>query len=269
MFDSHCHLHDERMAPCWEDALRRARAAGVRGMLLAGVDLPGWQRQDLLRGQHPDLAVAFGVHPQVVPLLHGDEGEAALARQLDALAGILAGEGPLGRPHAVGELGLDALGEAHRGSLDRQEAVFRAQLALARAHDLPVVLHILRAHDRALRVLREGGVPRRGGVVHSYSGPAELVPRYVALGLSLSFAGPIANPEARRTALAARAVPRERLLCETDAPDQTPAARRPAQNEPAFLTDVIAALARCRGEDPAEVAAYTEDNARRLFCFPA
>jgi TatD DNase family protein len=265
MFDSHCHLHDERMAPIWEDALRRARAGGVRGMLLAGVDLPGWQRQDLLRGQHPDLAVAFGLHPQVVPLL--DDG--AVRLQLDALAGILAGEGPLARPHAVGELGLDALGEDHKRSLDRQEAAFRAQLALARAHDLPVVLHILRAHDRALRVLRGDGVPGRGGVVHSYSGPAELVPRYVALGLSLSFAGPIANPEARKTALAARAVPRERLLCETDAPDQTPAPRRPAQNEPAFLPDVIAALARCRGEDPAEVAAYTEDNARRLFCFPA
>ena len=105
--------------------------------------------------------------------------------------------------------------------------------------------------------------------MHSYSGSAELARDYLGLGLHLSFAGPIGNPAAKRTREAARGVPRERLLVETDAPFQTPGAYRrpgrPQQNEPAFLVANVAALAQIRGESPGEVAAFTEENARRLF----
>jgi TatD DNase family protein len=184
-----------------------------------------------------------------------------VAGQIDALARLVAAQ----PPHALGEIGLDALGDAHKQSLPRQEAAFRTQLALARERDLPLVLHILRAHDRALRILTRDGVPRRGGVVHSYSGARDLVPRYLALGLHLSFAGPVASPAALRVHEAARAVPGERLLCETDAPFQTPLPHRPADNEPAFLPAIASALATIRGEAADDVARYTEENARRLF----
>lgn len=251
------------MDACRDEALGRARAAGITGMLLAGVELAGWHVEAELAKQHSDLALSFGVHPQIIPGLD----DAALTVQLDALAASLSRSqlSALPTPHAIGEIGLDALDVERRAALPRQERAFRAQLALAREHDLPIVLHILRTHGEALRVLKADGVPRRGGVVHSYSGSAELVPEYLKLGLSISFAGAVTYPRARRIAAAAKGVPIERLLVETDAPDQTPWARRPARNEPAFLHEILDALAIIREEPAAKLVAATSSNARRLF----
>ncbi len=267
------------MTEVWDAAVERARAAGVSGVLLAGVDAPGWRDAAVLQarlGDRLEMALAYGVHPEVVGELAGPEpagGSSRLDEQLTALARaargepLAAGEPPLPRPHAIGELGLDGRG-LEPGSPDRlasQERAFRAQLALSRELDLPLVLHVVRAHAQALRILKRDGVPHRGGVVHSYSGSAELVADYLRLGLYISFAGPVTYPEARRVHAAAQAVPSERLLVETDAPTQTPWARRPAACEPAFLPDVLQALALHRGQPWAELAAATETNARRLF----
>jgi TatD DNase family protein len=100
--------------------------------------------------------------------------------------------------------------------------------------------------------------------MHSYSGPPELVPVYAALGLTFSFAGPVTYENARKPVAAARAVPAELLLAETDAPDQAPAGHR-GRSEPAFVAAVVAGLARARGRDPADIAALTAENACRLF----
>ena len=266
LFDSHCHLHDDRMAAGRVPAMARARAAGVTGWLLAGVDAADWLAQARLAAGDPDVARSYGLHPQKIEAWD----DAEIDRQLAILAAALAsGAGRdglrLAPPHAVGELGLDARTEVSRAALPRQERAFRQQLALARDHDLPIVLHIVRAHADALRILHADGVPRAGGVVHSYSGSAALVADYVALGLSISFAGAITDPRSRRLRAAAGVVPIDRLLIETDAPDQTPFARRPGLNEPAFLIDVCAALAEIRAEDRDFLAQVTEDNARRLF----
>lgn len=267
--DSHCHLHDPRMAPVRAAALQRAREAGVQALLLAGVDPPGWTEAAVLAREHqgaPELWVSYGLHPQVV----ADGDDAATQAALAELAQIFRSP-PLGvAAVALGEIGLDALTPERRAALPRQEQALRAQLALARAQGVPVLLHILRTHGPALQLLRREGLPQAGGVVHSFSGSAELVPDYLKLGLHLSFAGPVTYHNASRVLAAARCVPRERLLVETDAPDQTPEPQRSTgdqapQNEPAFLPAVIAALAAARGERPEELAAYTADNARRLF----
>jgi TatD DNase family protein len=273
MFDSHCHLHDARIADP-DRLIVRARAAGVRGFLLAGVDAPGWDDEARLAARHPDVAVSLGIHPQRVAELDDAAGDDMLAALAEALERSRASTAPSAqarleegavRACAVGEIGLDAVGE-RRASLARQERLFRAQLALASRHQLPVALHVLGAgaHTAAIAVLSEAGVPW-GGVLHSCSASAELVRDYLALGLSISFAGAISNANARKTHAAARAVPPERLLVETDAPDQTPAPHCPGPNEPAFLAAVVDALARARGENAAALAAYSEANARRLF----
>jgi TatD DNase family protein len=146
-----------------------------------------------------------------------------------------------------------------------QHAAFEEQLRLAQALDVPVILHILRAHEEALLVLRRVGLPRAGGVVHSYSGSAELVPRYLDLGLYLSFGGSITWGAASRAQRALQACPLERMLIETDAPDQTALEHRPAQNEPAFLGAVVQRAAALLGEAPAHVIERTRDNARELL----
>jgi TatD DNase family protein len=125
------------------------------------------------------------------------------------------------------------------------------------------MLHCLRAHDALLALLADEPLPA-GGVLHSYSGSAEQVRPYAAFGLHFSFAGPLTYERARKPALAARAVARDRLLLETDAPDQTPRPHR-GRNEPAYLVETAAALATGLGLPLAEVHALTTENARRLF----
>jgi TatD DNase family protein len=259
MFDSHCHLHDTQVGDLADVWLERARAAEVRGFLLAGVAPATWADQAAIAERHSDVWAAYGIHPQVVAELSRD---AALS-SVDALEHAVAA--PAERLVAIGEIGLDRFTNERKRAIDLQTEIFRAQLAIARARDLPVVLHVLDAHGQTLTLLKRDGVPHAGGVVHSYSGSAELVRDYVALGLCISFAGALTSPNARRARAAARAVPRERLLVETDAPFQTPSALRPALNEPAFLPLVTAAIAELRGEPEPEVRAYTDENARRLF----
>jgi TatD DNase family protein len=249
-------LHDSRVVDA-DLAWSRAQAAGVTGALLAGVEPEGWDEEDRLARRLAGLTVSYGVHPQRIAELSEAEARARvgdLDRELSA--------GQRLRPVAVGEIGLD--GVAQRvGSLPRQAWAFREQLALAGRHDLPVVLHVLKAHGPALEILE--AAPPRAGVLHSCSASAELTRRYLRLGLAISFAGSVTWVGARKVKEAVKVVPRERLLVESDAPDQTPQARRPGPNEPAFLVEIIAAIAQIRGESPALVAAYTAANARRLF----
>jgi TatD DNase family protein len=160
---------------------------------------------------------------------------------------------------AIGECGLDGATGAHA----LQEQIFRAHVRAARATGKPLVIHVLRAHDAAPRILREEGPAP--GVLHSYSGGADLVSVYRDLGLAFSFAGPVTYPGARRPVAAARAVPDALLLAETDAPDQAPAAHRGGRSEPAYVADVIAGLAAARGASAADIAALTTANARRVF----
>jgi TatD DNase family protein len=136
---------------------------------------------------------------------------------------------------------------------------------VAREVGLPLVVHVLRAHDAAPRLLREHRAHEVGGIMHSYSGSPELVPIYADLGFAFSFAGPVTYARSRKPVLAARAVPGERLLAETDAPDQTPSAHAPGRSEPAYVAEVIAGLAAARGEDPALVAARSTAGARRFL----
>ena len=255
MFDSHCHLHDDAVRADADALVARARAVGVTGFLLAGVHPEGWRHELELARRHSGVLVAYGVHPQLVR-----DGRAA--QMVDALARALDGELP--RPAAIGEIGLDGSDE-HASSLDEQERVFMQQLELARAHDLPVLLHVLKAHPRALELLAEHGVRGVRGVLHSCSASADLVQRYVALGLHVSFAGTVSNGQARRIRAAAASVPLDRLLVETDAPFQTPPRLRPARNEPAFLVEIVRAVAQIKGLPESTIAEATTANARRLF----
>ncbi len=255
VFDTHCHLQELADA---DEAIARARAVGVTRLLLAGVAPEAWARDDALALRHDSLLLSYGLHPQLVATLDDDGCD----RIVGALEERLARRDP--RVVAVGEIGLDGVGE-RRASLARQERLFRAQLALARAHGLPVALHVLKEHPRALAILGETPLPA-GGVLHSCSASPELVLGYVALGLHVSFSGSITwHGGDNKAARAAQKVPRERLVVETDAPDQTPEPHRPGRNEPAFLVAIVQAIAHLWGVEFAEAARVTDENARRLF----
>jgi TatD DNase family protein len=244
--DTHAHLDLPIFDADRDEVLARARAAGVT-CIVPAVRPSTWDAV-IAVGQ----PFALGVHPQVVPEL--SEDERVLACDADALAKAIDGRGC-----AVGECGLDG----GTGERALQEEIFRAHLRAARTLGLPVIVHVLRAHDAAPRILREEGV--LGGVMHSYSGGPELVPVYAGLGLACSFAGPITYGNARRPIEAAKLVPAELLLAETDAPDQAPDPYRGQRSEPAMVLAVIAGLARARGVSVEEMAALTTSNAQRVF----
>lgn len=264
MFDTHCHLDTEAFDDDREAVLERAHATGVTDILVPAIRPRTWPALIEAAQSHlaaasrtlPRVRIALGIHPQVVPDLAPDELADDLVATLTR-ATSQAGQIAV----AIGECGLDAA----TGDLERQEQIFRAHIRAARAMKLPLVIHVLRAHDRAPAILREERAHEVGGVLHSYSGGVRLVPVYRDLGMTFSFAGPVTYPNARKPLEAARAIPSELLLAETDAPDQSPAAHRGGRSEPAFVADMIAALAAARGVSAAEMAALTTANARRLF----
>jgi TatD DNase family protein len=252
VIDTHCHLDLEAFDGDRDAVTARAFAAGVTGLLVPAIRPQTWARVAALAG--PRVRIGLGVHPQIVPELASGELADDLVAQL---ARAIAEAGAC----AVGECGLDG----GTGERERQEVIFRAHIRAARELHRPLSIHVLRAHDAAPRILREERAFEVGGVMHSYSGGAHLVPVYRELGMCFSFAGPVTYANARKPLEAARAVPAELLLAETDAPDQAPAAHRGGRSEPAYVAEVIAALAAARGETVEETAAVTTANAVRLF----
>lgn len=260
LFDAHCHLDLAAFDGDRDAVWARARAAGVRRALVPAVSPEGWTRV-LATALAGERWAALGVHP--FALL--ERSEHALRDALDALPSVVAAHRDL--VVAVGECGLDATLDPSRAPMSLQRAVLAAQLQTAVTLGLPVVLHVRGAHREAIEVIAAQGVTSLRGVVHSYSGGVDLVPRYLSLGLHLGFGGAVTRPSARRPAASLRATPADRLLLETDAPDQLPAGLlRPSRRcEPADLAVILGHAAALRGVSPVALATHTEANARALF----
>ncbi len=252
MIDTHCHLDDASFDDDRDVVVARARAAGVTVIVVPAVRPRDFMRTLAVAARYPQVRVALGIHPQVAPDL--DDAERAAVAELPRL---LAEHAAI----AVGECGLDRATGAH----EEQERLLRAQIAIAREARLPLLVLVMRAHDAAPRILAEERAAEVGGILHSYSGGAELVPRYADLGFAFSFAGPVTYPNARRPLEAARAVPATLLCAETDAPDQAPEPHRGGRCEPAHVREVIEGLARARGASADQVGAVVDENARRIL----
>jgi TatD DNase family protein len=254
LFDSHCHLDADEYDADREAVIARAKAAGVTGIMVPGYAPDEWPGLAALRALDPILCCGVGLHPWYVHEVAEPEqvleGLSAMARQVGALA--------------IGECGLDGpMAKRGGAAIELQERVLRAQLRVAEELSLPVILHCVGAHERMLTLLREAGPLR--GVMHSYSGSRELVRDYLKLGLSFSFAGILTRENARRPREAMLAVPSERLLVESDGPDQAAQDVAPGRSEPAHVALVLAAMARQREDTVEHLAELTAENARRLF----
>ena len=228
----------------------------MEGILVPAIGPDAWDALLLLPGREPRLRVALGIHPQLLPELP-ESGDGPALERLDAL--LTAGEAV-----AVGECGLDGP-SAPDAPMERQLRVLDAHARLARKHGLPLLVHCQRAHPALEEWLARVPLPDAGVVLHSYSGGPARVAGYVARGCHLSFAGPVSWPEARKPVEALRVTPPERLLAETDAPDQAPAPYRGGRNEPAFLVRVVEAMAGALDSSVEEIGALVAENARRLF----
>lgn len=272
MYDSHCHLDFPAFAGDLEGHLERARKLGIQGWHVPGCGPSQWDGLARLVGV-PGVCLGVGIHPgwalEVVPDGNEAAPEALASLVEEAMGGIRERAETLGAV-AIGECGLDRPLMRSRGaSRTTQLALFEAQLVLARDLMLPVVLHVVGEHGATLDVLRRVGALPAGGVVHGYSGSADLVERYVAHGLSIGLGTRLTAPGARRAREALQRVPLDHLLLETDAPDQAAAGEggpgRRGCGVPSDLAVVVGAAAAQRGLPREKLAERTAENARRLF----
>jgi TatD DNase family protein len=245
VIDTHAHLQGLEGGAA--AAIDEASAAGVGRIVCVG-DSPELADEAIaLARVHTGIVATAGLHPH-----RAEAWSEAVRERLDAL---------LGDPAvvAVGETGLDYFRE--RAPRAAQAAAFAGQVVLAEKHRRPLVIHTREAAEDTLAVLR--GV-RTAVVLHCFSLPEHL-DEIVERGWYVSFAGNVTYPSATALAEAARRVPAELLLLETDCPYLAPVPHRGTPNRPAYVLDTLRAVAALRDVDPAELAAQVEANAARVF----
>ena len=245
--DTHCHLFLLDGDPA--EAVEEARNAGVDTLVCVGID-PGSSRRSVeLATSFPGVAATAGMHPHDASAF--DAGAEAEIEELLVNPLVV----------AVGECGLDFF--RMRSPRQEQERALRAQVRLAKAYDLPLVIHVRDAWPEILRVLDEGSAERV--VLHCFSGDAEIAAGCAERGWFLSFAGNVTYPKNVHLRQAAAAVPLDRILVETDSPFLAPQRLRGRDNAPSNVVDVIEAIALARDEPVEIVRETTAANARNAF----
>lgn len=264
MIDSHLHLNRQEFAEETAAVLERAREAGVTGFLNVGYDLATSVESIALAGKVPGILATVGVHPHDALLLADEQGAVTEAgnQALETLAGLAAEP----RVVAIGEIGLDYYRDL--SPRPAQKAALAAQLALADEVGLPVVFHVRDAWAETLEHIDRCGVPRCGGVLHSFSGDEAAVDCARARGFLLGIGGPVTYKNSRLPDLVLRAGV-DMILLETDAPWLPPVPHRGRRNEPAFLAHTLARVAEILELEPAEVDRRTTASFHRLFGDPA
>ena len=258
MVDSHCHIAGPEFKADLEAVATRARAAGLAHamVILAADDADELRRAEYVRYHWPDVRFAIGVHPHTAKKYAADPEDAARAVD-DAIA-----QQPLTR--GLGEIGLDY--HYDFAPRDVQQAVFRAQIDLARRRRLPIVIHTREAEADTFAILAGSHAGDVGGVFHCFTGDRGMAQRVLDLGFHLSLAGIVTFPRAAELHEVARLVPLDRLLIETDSPYLAPVPFRGKRNEPAHVVRVAEAIAALRqGVTATAVAEAALANFRRLF----
>jgi TatD DNase family protein len=257
MIDSHCHLADEAFDQDLDAVIGRAREAGVERALVVLAAGDGKEAAQAARVEAiwPAVRVTIGVHPHTAHEFAEDPARAA-----EVVKAQIA-KTPSAR--AIGEIGLDYHYDFSPPVV--QQAVFRAQIRLARELQLPVVIHTREADEDTLAILRAEGASAIGGVLHCFTGTAALAQAGLELGFYVSLAGIITFPKAAELRQAIEQVPVDRLLTETDSPFLAPVPYRGKRNEPAYVARVVEMLAELRGLKASELAAQTARNFHTLF----
>jgi TatD DNase family protein len=249
VFDSHCHLTDDRFARDCGEVISRAHATGVRRVVTIASDLADSLAAIELAAAHFDTWCSVGIHPHEVE--RAQDGDERRIRELAGRDEVV----------ALGETGLDFFYDNSPRALQREW--FSRHLDLAAELALPVVIHTREA-DRDTMELLDSAFPEVATVLHCFTGGMELLEFGLERGSYVSFSGIVSFGKFDGQE-AVRRVPRDRLLVETDSPYLAPVPQRGKRNEPAFLPHVIEAVAALRGEDAEGVAEYTSENAARFY----
>lgn len=252
LIDSHCHLNYEGLVERQDEVLDAARARGVTGFLNISTRQHEWGDILATAERNPDVWASVGVHPHEADA-HPDLGATALVQASDHPKVV-----------AIGECGLDFYyDKSDRGA---QRERFQAHIDAARSTELPLIVHTRDAEEDTAAMLgaatKQGGVT---GVLHCFTGSADLARKALDFGFFISLSGIVTFKNARDLQDTAKKVPLDRLLVETDAPFLAPVPNRGKTCEPAFVADTAAFVAELRGEPLETLSEATTANFFRLF----
>ncbi|MGS1017729.1 TatD family hydrolase [Allosphingosinicella humi] len=250
--DSHCHLNYEGLVEDQAGVLARARAAGVETMLNISTRASEWDAVVGVAERESDVWASIGIHPHEADI-HPDVETSTLVERASHP-----------RVVGIGESGLDYYYD--KSDRDRQRDSFRAHIAAARETGLPIIVHTRDAEEDTHRILSEEmGKGAFTGVIHCFTASADFGRKALDLGLYISISGIVTFKNAKDLQAAAKDIPLDRLLIETDSPFLAPAPHRGRPCEPAFVADTARFLATLRGEPVEELARATSDNFHALF----
>jgi TatD DNase family protein len=255
--DSHCHIDGEQFDADRDEIVRRANDAGVKFMLNIGTGEPNsgdFERAVEAAEKYENVFAAIGVHPHDAKTFDAD-AEARLIRLAKENKKVI----------AWGEIGLDFYYD--HSPREIQEEVFRKQIRIARELDLPIIIHSRDADDETVNILTQecSGENFRGGIMHCFGGTPEMAETLMKIGFLISFAGNVTFKKADNLREAARVVPLEKLLIETDCPFLTPIPFRGKRNEPSFVVHTARFLAEFYGVELEKLAAQTTQNFLNFF----
>jgi TatD DNase family protein len=249
IIDTHCHLEMDEFNPDRDEVIERAKNAGIEAIVTIGSDLEGNIGGLDLSEKYDSVYAAVGIHPHDAKDFSDD-----IYLKLKEWASKE-------KVVAIGEIGLDYHYDNSPREIQRE--VFKRQLAFAKETGLPVVIHSREAKKDTLEIIRDSGIDK--GVLHCFSGDMDMAERAMAMGFSISIAGPVTFKNARRLREIAQAIPDDYLLIETDAPYLTPEPFRGKRNEPSYLVHIARIIAEIRGISMEDLARITTLNAKRLF----
>lgn len=251
IIDTHCHLDVTDFDLDRDDVLERSYAAGISKIIIPAIESKTWSGLLELCQSREGLYPALGLHPVFIDNHQTDD-----IKRLEKLVEQVS-------PVAIGEIGLDF----YLKDLDKnkQLELFEQQLMVAQNYNLPVILHVRKAHDQVLQLLKK--IKVKGGFCHAFNGSLQQAEKYIELGFKLGFGGTLTYEKSTKIHQLARTLPLDSIVLETDAPDMVVESHRGERNSPEYIVEALAALAKIRNESVDFIATQTTSNANDVMNF--
>lgn len=251
IIDTHCHLDVSDFDADREAILSRCDSAGINKIIVPAIKANTWSDLLTVCNKYTGLYPALGLHPVFI--------EQHQASDVEKLADQVRQSVPV----AIGEIGLDF----YIKELDKEKqlALFEQQLKLAQDFDLPVILHVRKAHDQVLKSLKK--IKVKGGFSHAFNGSMQQAEKYIEMGFKLGFGGTLTYKNSKKIHTLAKELPLETIVLETDAPDMVVESHRGERNSPEYIVEALTALARIRNEPLEFIARQTSRNAKDVINF--
>jgi len=249
LIDSHCHLDFESFDKDREQVMQRAQDNNINDIIIPGTEKIYWDRINKLCAEHKQLHPCYGLHPYWVNS-HDKKNIEQLYTYVEK-----------NTPVAIGECGLDF--RENQADKNTQLYFFEAQLEIAQSHQLPVVIHSVKATETVITSIKK--FKNLKGMVHSYSGSLEQANQLIELGFFISIGGSVTYDNAKKIKSVVKEIPLTSILLETDAPDQPGKQNTDNRNEPAFLINTLDSISTLKDVSQEVIAQQTTINAKDLF----